>query len=525
MATPNGLPRRTFLKALAAGAAGAALGRTNGAAAEAAAPAISGPFQPAWPSLAAHAMPEWLVDAKFGIYAHWGLYAVPAFGNEWYAKRMYEKGNAIYKFHVEKYGDPSKFGYKDFVPLFKAERYDPDAWAALIASSGARYAGLAAVHHDGFLLWDSAHSRWNAKQMGPKRDLYGDLAAALRRRGLKVLATEHHFRTFNWYLPGADGLGVIKDLAKTTALVRDAGYDLADPKCGDLYWNEVAGRTYADFLVEWQAKVRELIDKYQPDVFWFDGGDFRGKAAEKVVLDLLAHYHNRAAAGGKPVEVLNKLGGNGRWNFDEAYGIYTFEEGRDRPARVDRPWIDDMKISDVGWGYLEGQKYKAAAEVLHGLIDRTARGGGLLLNLSPKPDGTIPDAQQAVLRQVGAWLKASGEAVFATRPWAVYAEGDEAHLHRGRFWVFDKCTAADIRFTQSKDGKAVYVTCLGTPTADVRVKSLGKSSPHAARPVAAVTLLGSADAVPWSQEADALVIKAGGLHPPCPEAAAFKVTF
>ena len=164
----------------------------------------SEPYEATWESLNSHPVPKWLQDAKFGIYAHWGLYSVPAYGNEWYAKRMYDKGagaKSYYDHHVKTYGSPAQFGNKDFAPLFKAENYDPAEWADIIKQSGAKYAGFAVVHHDGFLLWDSAVNRWNAGNMGPKRDLYGELVTELRKRDLKTIATFHHIRTFDWYLP------------------------------------------------------------------------------------------------------------------------------------------------------------------------------------------------------------------------------------------------------------------------------------------------------------------------------------
>jgi len=486
-------------------------------------PASPGPYKPTWESLGSHPTPEWLLDAKFGIYAHWGVYSVPAFETEWYGRRMHEKDSSVYRRHVEKYGDPSKFGYKDFVPLFRAEKYDPDEWAKFIEASGAKYAGLAVVHHDGFLLWDSAVNRWNAKQMGPKRDLYGELAAAPRGRGLKTIATEHHLRTFNWYLPGSDAFGVLKDPQKAAEIVRQEGWDLADPQFADLYWNEVAGKRYADFMVEWAAKVREVIDKYQPDVLWFDGGDFRGNESEKFVLDLLCYYHNSAAEWDKPVEVLNRLAGNKIWNFDENYGILTYEEGRDRPAQAPRPWIDDMKISDKGWCYVEGQQYKSARETVHGLVDRVARGGGLLLNLSPKADGTIPDAQKQSLLDVGAWLKVNGAAIYGSRPWAVHAEGDEEKLKRGRQWTFGNCDASDIRFTRPKDGGAVYAIALGWPeNGELRIASLAANSPHLDGDVVDISLLGSDARIAWTRAADALSVR---LPPqkPCDHAVVLRI--
>jgi alpha-L-fucosidase len=404
---------------------------------------------------------------------------------------MYEPGTKFFQNQVENWGHPSKFGYKDFIPLFKAERYDPEEWAKFIEASGARYAGLAVVHHDGFLLWDSKVSRWNAKQMGPKRDVYGDLVAALRRRGLKTIATEHHIRTFNWFLPGTKAFGE-GDISKAAEIVREQNYDLGDPAYADLYWNALTS-TYADFMRSWRAKLVEVIDKYNPDVLWFDGGNFQGNESEKIVLEVLAHYHNQAAARGQPVEVLNKLPGTLKFNFPERYGILTFEEGRDRPAKVVRPWIDDMKISDIGWGYVKGQKYKTGGEIVAGLIDRVARGGGLLLNLSPMADGTIPAEQKNALLEVGAWLKVNGEAIYTTRPWQIHAEGDESKLRTpGEHpkWTFTNVETTDIRFTQPKNGGAVYAISLAWPK-DARLATV-KSINEQTLPgkIASVTLLG-----------------------------------
>lgn len=450
-------------------------------------------------------MPEWLLDAKFGIYAHWSAYAVPAFLTEHYPKRMYEPGTKFFENQVKHWGHPSEFGYKDFIPLFKAERYDPDEWAEFIEASGARYAGLAVVHHDGFLLWDSAVSRWNAKQMGPKRDLYGELVAALRRRGLKTIATEHHIRTFNWYLPGTGAFGD-GDIARAAEIVREQNYDLGDPAYADLYWNSLTS-TYEEFMRVWRAKLVEVIDKYRPDVLWFDGGDFQGNESEKTVLDVLAHYHNQAAERGQEVEVLNKLPGNMKFNFPERYGILTFEEGRDRPAQVARPWIDDMKISDIGWGYVAGQKYKTGGEIVAGLIDRVARGGGLLLNLSPMADGTIPAGQKNALLEVGAWLKVNGEAIYNTRPWTIHAEGDEAKLRApGEHpkWTFTNVGTSDVRFTQPKNGGAIYAISLAWPkdAQSILIKSINEQTLPGS--ISSVTLLGHEGDLKFRRGADGL---------------------
>ena len=465
-------------------------------------PAVFGQaaFEPSWESLSSHEVPEWLLDAKLGIYTHWGVYSVPAYQTEWYPKHMYNEKSSVHKHHVETYGDPKEFGYRKFVPMFKAQNYDPAEWARLMKATGARYAGMAVVHHDGFLLWDSDVNRWNAKNMGPKRDCYGEYVKALRAEGLKTIATFHHIRTFNWYLPAAGGFGGRIDPEKAQA-IRDKGWDLTDPQYSDLYWNVLAGGKYEDFLSQWQAKVREVIDKYQPDLLWFDGGLFRDEpTSEHIAQGLLAYYHNRAARWGKPVEVLNKLPTRGVFNFPRDYGVLTFEEGRDRLAWVDRPWIDDMKISYRGWCHIEGQEYKTANEVIDGLIDRVARGGGLLFNFSPKADGSVPAEQKETMLEMGRWLKANGEAIYATRPWKVVGEGDETKL-RARSWKFIDCDGSDIRFTRSKDGNTLYALVLGYPkNGKLRISTLSNQTKIARGGIESVTLIDGNRPVEWRRD-------------------------
>ena len=484
--------------------------------------AVAGAVEATWKGIE-HEPAEWLLDAKFGIYTHWGVYSVPEFETEWYAKRMYEEGSSVNKHHVATYGDPKEFGYHKLVPQFKAEKWDPAEWARLVKATGARYAGMAVVHHDGFLLWDSDINRWNVGKMGPKRDCFGQYCEALRKEGLKTIATFHHIRTFNWYLPGVGGLGGKIDPAKAQQ-IKDKGWDLTDPKYGDLFWNELAGGKYEDFLGEWQAKVREVVDKYKPDVLWFDGGSFREGDSEQIVLNLLAYYHNRAAGWGINVEVLNKLPVTGKFNFPSDYGILTFEEGRDRLGWVDKPWIDDMKISNRGWCYVRGQTYKSSNEIIDGLIDRVARGGGLLLNFSPRADGTVPDEQKQSMLATGRWLKANDEAIFATRPWKIVGEGDMTRL-QSRQWKFGECDGSDIRFTRSKDGRTLYAIALGWPkNGKPAIKSLSRQTVIADGGIEKVTLLGSDKPLEFTRDAIALTVQLPKNTDQDKEAYALKIT-
>ena len=463
-------------------------------------------YEPNWESLEGHPAPQWLMDAKFGIYAHWGVYSVPAYGFERYGSRMYETSTEFYKYHLKTYGDPSKFGYKDFAPMFKAEYYDPDKWAELIKVSGAKYAGLAVVHHDGFCLWDSRFTRWDVADMGPHRDLYGELVKALRKNDLKVIATFHHFNTFNYFLhyrnDPSDPYDPELRMQWIKKQYKDTKWDIYDPQYGDLYWNQ--GKKFNDFMIDWKNKVEEVIDNYQPDIIWFDGGDFQDTTSENTILETLEYYLNKEKKWNKPVEVLNKLPASLKQNFPKPFGTLTFEEGRDRDLNETSPWIDDMRIGNSSWGYVEGQSYKDANEIIDGLIDRVSRGGGLLLNLSPKADGTIPDIQVKVLTQMGNWLKINGEAIYGTHPWIIHSEGPEKkaispgpHLKPS----FKDCDSGDIRFTVNDN--TLYAIALGWPeNMQLIIKSINGQRKISSRGIANVSLVGSSKKVDWTLKED-----------------------
>lgn len=453
-------------------------------------------YQPNWESLISYGVPEWFTDAKFGLYAHWGLYSVPGFGNEWYGKWMYDPDHDVHKEHSKRFGSPAEFGYKDFIPQFTAEHFNPDEWADLFKQSGAHYAGFSLAHHDGFGLWDSDVYRWNVGKMGPKRDLYGELATALRKQDMRLVAPFHIIRGYNWFLAGWNQW----DQTFNEAMVEQGKaekWDLFDPDYADFYWVQQTSK-FEDFFAQWQAQVREVVDKYQPDMMWFDGGKFREDGYESVALEILAHYLNQSVSWDKRVLVLNKLPVSMEYNFHPDFGAINFESGRDRPTEFDRPWNDDMRIGDQSWGWVENQTYVTGHTLLSKLIDCTSRGGTMMLSLSPKADGTIPDGQQQPLRDMGAWLQVNGEAIYNTRPWTTHAEGDvEKMIDRSRqhpTWVYDKCNADDRRYTRSKDGKTVYAMTLGIPQKSVTFEALNPSVS-----VESVTLIGSDAPVDWQQ--------------------------
>jgi alpha-L-fucosidase len=403
-------------------------------------------YQPTFESLdKVNPVPEWFKDAKFGIYFHWGVYSVPAFGNEWYPRNMYIKGSAENKHHIETYGDPSEWPYNYFIsgakdkkgnfvmftPKLKSEggKFDPEEWAQLFADAGAKFAGPVAEHHDGFSMWASKVNPWNAKDMGPKIDLVGLLTNAIRKKNMRVILSMHHaYNITGYYDP----------VPKTN-----------DPKLQMLFGQQGKEKNEA----YWLAKLKEIIDNYKPDIVWQDFN--LHIISQSVLLQFLAYYYNRAAEWNKPVVATFKDGLNTKC------GVLDYERGG--PADItDNYWLTDDAISSSSWCYTEGIGYYSKKQILHGFLDRISKNGNLLLNISPKADGTIPQEQKDVLLMMGSWLKKYGEAVYATRAWEIYGEGPTkmggAH---GVMGAPLEGTAKDVRYTRTKDYTTLYAILLG----------------------------------------------------------------
>jgi len=417
-------------------------------------PALAEPYQPTWESLARHeAAPEWFRDAKFGIYFHWGVYSVPAFGSEWYPRNMYLVGNAVNKHHIASYGDPTVFGYPDFVPSFRAEKFDPAEWADLFVKAGAKFAGPVAEHHDGFAMWASKLTPWNAKQMGPQRDITGELEQAIRARGMRFVTTFHHARNSLWQRDGKwtghyDGV--------------KANYPklLDDPQRAILY----GYLPREQFLDMWLGKLKEVIDSYHPDMIWFDS--WLDTIPAEYQQEFASYYLNHEAARGVEPVITCK-----QQDLPVDFAVEDFEKGR-ADQLTELPWLTDDTISMGSWCYTDGLRIKSTAEVLHVLLDIVSKNGHLLLNISPKADGTIPDDQRGVLLGLGAWLDTCGEAVYETRPWLTYGEGPTKMKKGGHFVGNVTYTPEDIRYTRSKSGRTLYATCLGWPTGEVTLRSV-----------------------------------------------------
>ena len=450
-----------------------------------------GPFQPTWESLKEnYRVPRWFIGAKFGLFMHWGLYSVPAHHNEWYEKHMYSNG-ADGQWHVEHFGPQDKFGYKDFIPLFTCSNWNPEAWADLFKKSGAKFVIPTAEHHENFALWDSAVTPFNAMQMGPHRDLIGELCKAVRKEGLKFGVSNHGIENFQFVNPPAD----LADKMKAEHA------DLYDPKWVDFY--NVADRSDAAcerFLTNWFARNVELIDKYRPDLLWFDNGVDQ-RYLDPLKLRVAAYYYNRAKAWGKEVSISTKKAAYAPSdkNTETIGSIIDFEKiGARSPSGIRTgEWQVDEPIGST-WGYTSGEHFSGPAPIIAKLADTASKNGTLLLNLSPKADGTFPPEITSTLLEIGRWLAVNGEAIYDTHNWIKFSE-------------IDRERNLNIRFTVK--GDVLYALILGAwPEDELVIKSLADGGSLQGR-VKRVSLLGGEKTLQFSRDENGLKVKLSGLEP------------
>jgi len=455
--------------------------------------ASAGPFRPDWESLKSFKAPAWYEDAKFGIFIHWGVYSVPAFGNEWYPRNMYKKDEKEFAHHVATFGPQSRFGYKDFIPRFKAERFDAKEWASLFKAAGARFVVPVGEHHDGFPLYDYPYTEWSAVKMGPKRDVIGELAQAIRGEGLVFGVSSH--RVEHWWF-------------MDQGMTFDS--DVRDPKNAGLYGparDQKAAEAQTAvpdqaFLEDWLVRTAMLVDKYHPQLVWFDWW-IAQPAVQSYLKQFAAYYYNQGAARNEGVAINYKK--HGGESFPDEAGVLDIERGQ--LAEI-RPyfWQTDTAVAKNSWGYVEKQDYKTVDSLVDDLVDIVSKNGALLLNIGPRPDGTIPEPEEAMLRELGQWLARNGEAIYGTRPWMVYGEGPTAVVE-GPFADTKRkpFTPEDIRFTARRG--VLYAVALAWPTdGRITIRSLAEGSAHNRKPITKVELLGSSDPVRWSRTAEGLVV-------------------
>jgi len=455
----------------------------------------AGPFAAAWPSLERYEVPAWYRDGKFGIFIHWGLYSVPAFGNEWYPRNMYKQGSAEFAHHVATFGPQSKFGYKDFIPMFTAERFSAVEWARLFNDAGAKFVVPVAEHHDGFPMYDCSLTDWSAAKMGPKRDIVGELSRAVPAEGL-VFGLSSHRAEHWWFFDGG----------------REFDSDVKDPRYAAFYGPARSQKKAEDksepptkeYMDDWLARTAELVDKYHPQLVWFDWW-IEQPAFAPYLQRFAAFYYNRGAQWQNGVAINYKNA-----SFPAKAAVFDVERGQ-LPGIRPEFWQTDTSISKNSWGYVAKQDYKTAGAIVDDLVDIVSKNGALLLNIGPRPDGTIPEPEQAILREIGKWLKVNGEAIYGTRPWAVYGEGP-TEVVGGSFNDTKRqaFTGQDIRFT-TKPG-ALYAIALAWPGRTFTVKALGNGAAHAKARVTGVRLLGHEGALAFTQDA-------AGLHATLPEKA------
>jgi len=451
------------------------------------------PYEPSWESLRAYECPDWFRDAKFGIYTHWGPYSVPAWENEWYPRLMYSKddpgrGSKFYDYHQKTWGDVSEFGYKDFIPLFTAEKFDAEAWAELFKKSGARFAGPVAQHHDGFAMWESDLTRWDARDMGPRRDILGELAEAVRKRDMRFVTSFHHAFHWRYYEPSYQ---LEKSDTKDPAY---AGINKIYPPV-----HEPGAPESEAFLDNWLARVVEVIDTYRPDYLWFDFG-WSQPGFEPYKKEFLAYYYNQALKWGKEVVVTYK-----KDHLPVGVAVLDLERGQ-LDTLSSREWITDTSVGLKSWSYIDDPDYKSVNTLVDNLIDRVSKNGNLLLNIGPRPDGTIPEEQKELLLGIGAWLEVNGEAIYETRPWTRYGEGPTemvfGHMSERQNKGF-AYTAEDIRFTTRED--FLYAISLDWPEdGGIVVKSLAVENGAGSRDIEKVSLIGSDRELDWSRDEEGL---------------------
>ncbi|HEY5228229.1 MAG TPA: alpha-L-fucosidase [Opitutaceae bacterium] len=461
-----------------------------------------GPFKGTRESLETYQVPEWFRDAKFGMWAHWGPQSAVEFG-DWYARTMYMQGTDQYNYHVEHYGHPSKFGMKDTIPLWKAEKFDPAYLIGLYKKAGAKYFMTMGVHHDNFDLWNSKHNRWNAASMGPKIDIVGAWRKAVRDAGLKFAISEHLWITYKWYsvAHGSDKTGPLAGVAYDGALPenKDLYVDSDEVWSGDLPWNEDQIPNW--WKRHWHDRITDLIDQHEPDLLYSDGS----LPFQEYGYSVVSHLYNTSVRrnGGKNEAVYFS-----KRDIDSERGSCVLD--RERGVLDDilaRPWQTDTCIGD--WHYKRGKKYKTPKMVVDMLVDIVSKNGNLMLNV-PLPSSGMPDLNELeVVAGITEWMAVNAEGIHGSRPWKKFGEGAPVQSSDQNAKAFNEGSrrefdAADIRFTTK--GDVLYVFVMGQPEFRSTIRSLATDTALRVGRITGVELVGYDGKINWKQDKSGLVI-------------------
>ena len=499
-----------------------------------------GKFKPTWESLQNYEVPEWFQNAKFGIWAHWGPQCVEGTG-DWMARYMYMEGSREYDFHAKHYGHPSEVGFKDIIPLFRAEKWNPDKLVEFYKKIGAQYFFAMGNHHDNMDLWDSQYQPWNSVNMGPKRDILAEWEKASRKHGLPFGISFHADHAWTWYEVAqrydreGPKAGVPYDGRLTKADGKGKWWEGYDPQ--DLYaqnhplsegswwdgaitphwgWENGACQPSQEYCTKFYNRTLDAINRYNPDLVYFDVTVLPFYPISDTGLKIAAHFynHNMMTHKGNLEGVMF-----GKLLDENQRKALVWDVERGAPDKIIKePWQSCSCIG--GWhynrSYYEENRYKSAADIVRLLVDIVSKNGNLLLSVPLRADGTFDEKEEAILNELGDWMSVNKEGIFDTRPWKIFGEGPMAEksnpLNDAGFNenFYAQTDAKEIRFTQNE--KNLYATVLGWPDENkIVIKSLSVGNALYPNKISRVELLGYGK-VNFSRTEQGLVIDIPDKH-------------
>lgn len=510
-------------------------------------------FRPDWNSLQNYVVPTWYRDAKFGLWAHWGPQCQPEAG-DWYARRMYREGSRQYKFHVEKYGHPSKFGFKDVINEWKAEKWNPEELVSLYKKAGAKYFVAMANHHDNFDLYDSKYQKnWNSTKIGPKKDIVGAWARAAKNQDLPFGVSVHAAHAWSWYEPSqlADQAGQYKGLRYDGSLGKEDGkgtwWEGLDPQ--ELYaqnhplsekseddatihkqwdWGNGVAQPSKQYIEKFYNRTIDLIDKYNPELVYFDDSQFPMWPVSDAGLRIASHLYNKSIKDCGHLRAVI----NGKILNDEQRKTMVWDIERGAPNTIEElPWQTCTCIG--GWHYnravYDNKGYKSAKTVIQMLIDVVSKNGNLLLNIPVRGDGSIDELERKVVEEIGLWMKANSESIYGTRPWKIFGEGPAQEsaaalsaqgFNEGKGKPF---TSEDIRFATK--GNILFATSMGWPeSGKVVIKSLSEGNSNYQQKINKIELVSSSQDLKFERTMEGLIVYLSGVIPDNSYANVFRIT-